>query len=71
MQVVVARQQPDGMLVYGVYLIDQYLLGLKNTLYEANVPVETYRRDVLSYVNTTHRSNPARRNWRTSLSTKR
>jgi hypothetical protein len=36
--VVVVRRQPDGNLVFGNYLVDYYCLGLKNTMFNANVP---------------------------------
>src|SRR5690348_17015940 len=34
-EVLVARQQPDGNICFGVYLVDTFCLGLKNTF--ANV----------------------------------
>ncbi len=30
-QIILARQQPDGDICFGVYLVDKYCLGLKNT----------------------------------------
>src|SRR5579859_4079325 len=30
-QILLARQQPDGDICFGVYLVDKYCLGLKNT----------------------------------------
>lgn len=30
-QIVIARKQPDGDVCFGVYLVDKYCLGLKNT----------------------------------------
>jgi hypothetical protein len=52
-QVLIARQQPDGKIVYGLYLIDKFCLGLKNTSYNANISVEAYRRDVVRGVQRT------------------
>lgn len=43
-QVLVARQQPDGNICYGFYLVDKLCLGLKNTLAHAGVPASEYRR---------------------------
>ena len=45
-QIIVARQQPDGNVCYGTYLIDQYLLGLKNTFADAGVSRRRYEEDV-------------------------
>ena len=45
-QVLVARQQPDGDICYGFYLVDKYLLGLKNSLAHAGVPASDYRREI-------------------------
>ena len=46
MQVLVARQQPDGDICYGFYLVDKLCLGVKNTLAHAGVPASDYRRDI-------------------------
>ena len=45
-QVLVARQQPDGNICYGFYLVDKLLLGLKNSLAHAGVPAGEYRRNI-------------------------
>lgn len=45
-QVLVARQQPDGNICYGFYLVDKYLLGAKNTLAHAGVPAAEYRSNI-------------------------
>lgn len=45
--VVVARRQPDGGIVFGNYLVDQYCLGLKDTYYNANMPPGQFRHDYL------------------------
>ncbi|MBN1363062.1 MAG: hypothetical protein JW993_20855 [Sedimentisphaerales bacterium] len=39
----VSRRQPNGDLLYGLYLVDVLCLGLKNTLYDADVPMSRYR----------------------------
>lgn len=43
-QVLVARQQPDGNICFGFYLVDKLCLGLKNSLAHAGVPASEYRR---------------------------
>jgi hypothetical protein len=45
-EVLVARKQPDGDVCFGLYLIDKYCLGLKNTLAKVGVPLADYRREV-------------------------
>ena len=41
-EVLVARQQPDGDICFGVYLIDTYCLGLKNTFVNAGFSRSRY-----------------------------
>jgi len=41
-QVLVAREQPGGEVCFGVYLIDIYCLGLKDTLANVNVSRKVY-----------------------------
>jgi len=43
--VVVARQRPDGDLVFGVYLVDYFCLGLKDTYCNANTAPGPFRRE--------------------------
>ncbi len=45
--VVVARRQPDGNILYGTYLVDYYCMGLKNTLFNADIPMAQFQREVL------------------------
>ena len=45
--VVVARQQPDGDLVFGVYLVDYFCLGLKDTYCNANMAPGSFHRENL------------------------
>ena len=47
-EVLVARQQPDGNVCFGLYLIDKFCLGLKNTLSQANIPLDVYRKELVS-----------------------
>ena len=41
--IILARMQPDGNIVAGVYLVDMFCLGLKNTFAHANLSESTYR----------------------------
>lgn len=46
-EVLVARQQPDGNVCLGLYLVDKFCLGLKNTLSQANVPLSVYHNELI------------------------
>lgn len=41
-QVLIVRQQPDGALCFGSYLIDRLCLGVKDTLARADIPLSNY-----------------------------
>ena len=43
-QVVVAREQPSGQVVFASYLVDVYCLGVKNTLWKAGFSRANYER---------------------------
>lgn len=45
-QIVLARQQPDGAICFGVYLVDKYCLGLKNTFANANFSRTRYEDEI-------------------------
>jgi hypothetical protein len=45
-EVVVTREQPDGDLCFGVYLIDKYCLGLKNTFARVNYTRDRYEKEM-------------------------
>lgn len=49
-QILVARQQPDGNICFGTYLIDKYCLGLKNTFANANFSRTRYRDEVYNRI---------------------
>ena len=49
-EVLVARQQPDGDICFGVYLIDTYCLGLKNTFANAGFSRSRYLNEVRNRV---------------------
>jgi hypothetical protein len=45
-QIIIARQQPDDNICFGVYLVDKLCLGLKNTFARANYTPDRYQREV-------------------------
>jgi len=45
--IVVSRRQPDGDILFGVYLVDILCLGLKNTFCNADFSPSRYRTDVV------------------------
>jgi hypothetical protein len=49
-EVLVARQQPDGDICFGVYLIDVYCLGLKNTFANAGFSRSRYINEVRNQI---------------------
>jgi hypothetical protein len=54
-QIIVARRHPDGGVVFGVYLVDMYCLGLKDTFCNAGFSLAQYQRDIVARVSaTTH-----------------
>lgn len=51
-QIIVARQQPDDSICFGVYLVDKLCLGLKNTFARANFTHDRYERELqLTFTN--------------------
>ena len=40
--ILISRKQPNNNLVFGVYLVDIYCLGLKDTLYKADISLQDY-----------------------------
>jgi hypothetical protein len=55
-RILIARQQPDGNIAFGVYLVDMFCLGLKNTFCNAGYTLSEYRREVVPKA--THPSKP-------------
>jgi hypothetical protein len=45
-EIIVTREQPDGMLCFGLYLVDKLCLGLKNTFARANSTPAHYQQEV-------------------------
>ena len=43
-QILLSRRQPNNKLIFGVYLVDIYCLGLKNTFCNANISLEEYQK---------------------------
>ena len=48
--ILISRQQPDNNLIFGVFLVDTYCLGLKNTFCNADFPVARYKTELLDKV---------------------
>lgn len=46
-EVMVVRQQPDGNICFGMYLVDKLCLGLKNTLSKVNYSPARLRKEIL------------------------
>jgi hypothetical protein len=46
-RILITRQQPDGNLVFGSFLVDMFCLGLKNTHADANVSLGEFRDRVI------------------------
>ncbi len=44
--ILISRQQPDGMVLFGVYLVDIYCLGVKNTFCNADFSMLEYNTKV-------------------------
>src|SRR5437667_3585577 len=51
-QIIVARQQPNGKICCGIYLVDMHCLGLKNTFARVNLSRERYQ-EVYDEINET------------------
>jgi len=49
-QILLARQQPDGDICFGTYLVDMYCLGLKNTFANAGFSRTRYENEVRSRI---------------------
>jgi hypothetical protein len=49
-EILVARQQPDGDICFGVYLVDKYCLGLKNTFANAGFSRSRYENEIRSKI---------------------
>ena len=45
-EILLARQQPDGDICFGVYLVDKYCLGLKNTFANAGFSRDRYDHEI-------------------------
>ena len=44
--ILLSRKQPDGNILFGVYLVDIFCLGLKNTYCNANFALPKYEQEV-------------------------
>ncbi len=45
--ITISRRQPDGNLVFGLFLMDIYCLGLKNTFCNADFSISRYKTELL------------------------
>jgi len=45
-EILLARQQPDGDICFGVFLVDKLCLGLKNTFANANFSRSRYQQEI-------------------------
>jgi hypothetical protein len=45
--ILLTRRQPDGCLLFGVFLVDVLCLGLKNTFCNADFPLSRYKVDLV------------------------
>jgi hypothetical protein len=52
-QLIVAREQPNHAIAFGVYLLDRACLGLKNTFCNADYSLARYRQEVIPNVDDT------------------
>lgn len=48
--ITLSRRQPDGALIFGVYLVDVLCLGVKNTFCNADFSMSRYRIDLVERV---------------------
>ena len=42
-QILLSRQQPNGRICLGSYLVDKFCLGLKNTFAKPNLTIDSYK----------------------------
>jgi len=48
--ILLSRQQPDGNIVFGAYLVDLFCLGLKDTFCNANFTLSMYEKELTSRI---------------------
>jgi len=49
-EILVSRQQPDGDICFGTYLVDKYLLGVKNTFGNAGFSRARFQNEVIGKI---------------------
>ena len=49
-EILVSRQQPDGNICFGTYLVDKYLLGVKNTFGNAGFSRVRFQNEVVNKI---------------------
>lgn len=57
-QIIVARQHPQGAIIFGSYLVDRACLGLKDTFAEVAPSFEDYREQYLAVMSDATRMGP-------------
>ena len=48
--ILISRQQPDDNLTFGLFLVDIYCLGLKNTFCNADYSIQKYKTELLGKI---------------------
>jgi hypothetical protein len=48
-EIVVVREQPDGNICLGMYLVDKLCLGLKNTFARTDIPRTRYKQEISTF----------------------
>lgn len=44
--ILLSRKRPDGNILFGSYLVDIFCLGLKDTFWNSNIPLERYENEL-------------------------
>jgi hypothetical protein len=58
-RVAVARQQAENRVLYGLYLVDYYCLGVKSCLWKADVSLSTFHKRLPQMIGTPERCEPS------------
>jgi hypothetical protein len=69
--ILISRRQPDGNLLFGVYLVDILCLGVKNTFCNADFSLSRYSTDVVGRTYRNEEPGRSPKSWPTRSSTAR
>jgi hypothetical protein len=58
-RVAIARQQPNGRVLFGSYLVDYYCLGVKDCVWKADQSLKTFHKRLPQLVGTPERCEPS------------